>query len=417
MLTSRERVIASLNHKETDRTPVDFGGTTVTGIHAFALSKLRKAMNLEDRVIKVYEPMQMLGIIDDDIRAAIGSDVIGLYSQNTLLGFKNNRWKEWILPNKNKIYIGEGFESKVDKNGILYAYPGGNTNARPSAKMPTNGLYFDNITRQEDLKNHVFNAFKDYHDQYSLFSDEDCLYFEKESLRMFNETDYAVFGNFFLGGIGDLYHLPGAWLENPKGVRDIEEFLVSHYIRPDYIKDFFGMQTDIAIKNLELYRQAVGDRIAAIAVSGTDFGSQNGLIFSPDIYREFYKPFHKRMNEWVHKNTNWKVFFHSCGSVTEIIDDFIEAGVDILNPVQFNSKNMDLKTLKDRYGGKIVFWGGGIDPQKTLPFGSIEEVREETRNNVSIMSKGGGFICGTIHNIQDWTPSENIIAFFKAING
>lgn len=191
---------------------------------------------------------------------------------------------------------------------------------------------------------------------------------------------------------------------------------MAHYEHPEYIKELFEMQMEVAMKNLELYRQAVENRIVAIGVSATDFGAQNGPLISLDSYRELYKPYHKIMNDWIHKNTKWKTFMHSCGSIIDFMEDFIDAGFDIVNPVQFNAANMDLKQLKSKHGDRIVFWGGGVNSQKTLPFGTPEEIEEEVNRNVKILSKDGGFICGTVHNIQCPTPTENIIAFFKAIN-
>ena len=234
---------------------------------------------------------------------------------------------------------------------------------------------------------------------------------------MYEGTDAALFGNFFLGGVGDIFHIPAAWIEHPKGIRDLSDWIMAHHDRPDYVKEFFEMQTEITLKNLELYRQAVGDRLEAIAVSGTDFGAQHGMLISPDCYREFYGPYHKRFNDWVHQNTGWKVFFHTCGSNTEILDDLVEVGVDILNPVQFTAAGMGLADLQARYGRTLAFWGGGVDPQKTLPFGTAEEVAEETRRNVAILSAGGGYVCAAVHNIQANTPVENILSFFRSING
>jgi len=415
-MISRERILAAINHKQTDRVPIDLGGSVTTGIQASALHKLRKSLGLEDSIVKVYEPMMTLGLVEEDVLEAIDADVIALNSPGTLLGYKNSKWKPWTLQDGTPVLIGEGFSYSYDDGGAVYAYPKGNKNVHPSAKMPVKGFYFDNIIRQEDLSNHIYDARKDYSDQYEIFSDEDLEYYEKTSNQLFEETEYAIFGNFFLGGVGDIFHIPAAWLENPRGVRDLQEWIITHITNPGYIKEFFNMQTEIELKNLELYHQAVGERIVAIAISGTDFGGQNGLLISPDIYREFYKPYHKIFNDWVHKNTKWKVFFHTCGSIVDILDDLIESGVDIINPVQFSAVNMNLEILKENYGNRIVFWGGGINTQKTLPFGTPEEVIEETKRNVGILSKGGGFICAAVHNIQGPTPPENIIAFFKAIN-
>jgi len=415
-MNSRERVTAALNHQEPDRVPVDLGGAVVTGLHASALHKLRKALQLEPRPVKVYEPMMMLGLVEDDVREAVGGDVVGLNAPGTLLGYRNEKWKPWTLPDGTEVLMGGGFAHSVDEDGTTHAYPGGNTAAPASAKMPADGLYFDNIIRQEDLAGHDFDARRDYADQYAVFTDEDCRYYEAASKSLFEETDCAVFGNFFLGGVGDIFHIPGAWLEHPKGIRDLELWIMAHYDHPGYVKEFFEMQTEITLRNLELYRQAVGDRLVAIAVSGTDFGAQHGCFISPDAYREFYKPYHKRFNDWVHEHTNWKVFFHTCGSNVELMDDFIEVGVDILNPVQFTAAGMDLGFLKHTYGDRLVFWGGGVDPQRTLPFGIPEEVAEETKRNVKILSRGGGFVCAAVHNIQGPTPVENILAFFRSIN-
>jgi uroporphyrinogen-III decarboxylase len=139
------------------------------------------------------------------------------------------------------------------------------------------------------------------------------------------------------------------------------------------------------------------------------------LLISPDLFRALWKPFYKRLNDWVHKNTKWKIFFHSCGSVSTILDDFVEAGVDILNPVQCSAMGMEAETLKARYGDKLVFWGGGVDTQHVLPFGTADEVRQQVRERVRILGAGGGFVFNTIHNIQGPTPVENIVAMYDEV--
>ena len=289
-MNSRERVLLALNHKESDRVPVDLGGCVTTGIQASALNKLRRALGLEKKNVKVYEPMMMLGLVEEDVVEAIGGDVVGLNSPWTLLGYKNDNWKRWTLLDGTEVLMGGGFQSTRGEDGTIYAYPKGNISVPPSAKMPADGLYFDNIMRQEDLTNHDFDARKDYSDQYSIFSQEDCEYYERTSKKLYDNTEYAIFGNFFLGGVGDIFHIPGAWLEHSRGVRNYMDWIMVHYDHPDYVREFFDMQAEITLKNLELYRQAIGNRIAAIAVSGTDFGSQNGPFISPDCYRELYKP-------------------------------------------------------------------------------------------------------------------------------
>lgn len=183
---------------------------------------------------------------------------------------------------------------------------------------------------------------------------------------------------------------------------------------PGYIKEVYEFQTEVAIKKLKQYKEAVGEKIQVIQISGTDFGTQRSEFISPDMYREFYKPYHKKVNDWVHENTTWKTMYHSCGSLVKLLDDFVEVGIDILNPVQCSAAGMEPKFLKEKYGSKLVFWGG-VDTQKTLPFGTPGEVREEVLERLEIFAPGGGFVFNTIHNIQWQTSVENILAIFEAI--
>jgi uroporphyrinogen-III decarboxylase len=186
-------------------------------------------------------------------------------------------------------------------------------------------------------------------------------------------------------------------------------------VRKDYIKEVFDRQSEIAIENLARFYQAVGNKIEVIFTSGTDFRTQNGPFLGPETYRELYLPYQKRLNDWIHENTGWKTFQHSCGGVFPLIPLFIEAGYDILNPVQVSAADMDAKMLKQKYGKQTVFWGGGVDTQHTLPFGTPEEVYNQVKERIEIFSGGGGFIFNTIHNIQAKTPVENLIAMFEAL--
>ena len=150
-------------------------------------------------------------------------------------------------------------------------------------------------------------------------------------------------------------------------------------------------------------------------MSGTDFGSQNGPFISPAAYREMFKPLHKTMNDWVHANTTWKTFFHTCGSIVAFLDDFAEAGIDILNPVQISAAGMSPESLKGTYGDKFVFWGGAIDAQHTLQFGTAAQVREEALRNAGIFGQGGGFVFNNVHNIQATVPTENMVALLGSV--
>jgi uroporphyrinogen-III decarboxylase len=189
---------------------------------------------------------------------------------------------------------------------------------------------------------------------------------------------------------------------------------MSTVTRKEYVREVFERQCEIALNNLAKIHQVVGDKISVVFITGTDFGMQTGPFISPAAYRDLYQPFHRRINDWIHENTNWKTFIHSCGSVVEFIPDFIDAGFDILNPVQCSAVGMDPETLKERFGDKITFWGGGVDTQKTLPFGTPEDVRKEVAERIRVFGKGGGFVFNSIHNIQARTPVENLVAFYEA---
>jgi uroporphyrinogen-III decarboxylase len=190
---------------------------------------------------------------------------------------------------------------------------------------------------------------------------------------------------------------------------------MAYYTHPEYVKELFEFQTEMGLRNLRLLKEAIGDRIQIIWVSGNDMGSQRGLNFSPDIYREFYKKHHTRINNWIHENTKWKVAFHSCGSIVGLLDEFVEVGVDVINPVQTSAEGMDPRSLKEKYGKKLVFWGGGVDTQSVLPFKSPEAVREDVLKRLEIFTPGGGFVFATIHNIQHDVPIANVMALYAAI--
>jgi len=317
--------------------------------------------------------------------------------------------------NGTDVLVGKDFRLSEDTEGNLYIHPQGDINAKPSAKLPKGGFYFDNIVRQQSIDEDNLHGRDDFSEDYQIFSDETCRWLEEQSKTLYENTGYSIIGGFSQGSLGDAALLPGPGLKEPKGIRSVEEWLVAHYTHPEYIKEVYEFQTETSIKNLKLYKEAVGQRIDSIIISGTDFGTQRSEFISPDFFREFYKPYCKRINDWVHQNTDWKTFYHSCGSLVKLLDDFVEAGMDILNPVQCSACGMDPEFLKKKYGHKLVFWGGAVNTQKTLPFGTPEEVKRETLERLAIFAPGGGFIFNSIHNIQYPTPVENILAFFEAV--
>jgi len=184
---------------------------------------------------------------------------------------------------------------------------------------------------------------------------------------------------------------------------------------PDFVKGLFDIQSNIAVKNMEKVYKAAGNDIDILMLCTGDYGTQLNTFYSVKTYRDVFYPYHKRMCDWIHANTHWKIFKHSCGAVEPFIGSMAEAGIDILNPVQCSAAGMDPGHLKKTYGSRLTFWGGGIDTQRTLPFGTTEEVRKEVLERCRIFSPGGGFVFNTIHNAQAQTPIKNFIAMLDAI--
>jgi hypothetical protein len=416
-MTSRERLISTLDHREPDKVPVDLGATPVSGIAASTLAKLRKRLGLKENTVKVHEPFQLLGEVETDVMETLKVDVAGIWGPFTNFGYKNEEWKPWKLFDGTNVYIGGGFETTEDNEGNIFLYPCGDKSVPPSGLLPKGGYYFDLINRSNStVDDEDLNGRKDFKDDFILYTEEDCKYFENVAAELYYNTNYGIIINFFNGGLGDAGGLPGPAVKHVKGIRDTQEWYIAHLTRPDYIREIFDFQTEIVIGKFKQLKQAIGDKAQAIIISATDFGTQRGEFISPDMYRELYKPYHIKMNEWIHNNTTWKTFYHTCGSIVRLLDDFSDAGIDILNPLQCSAEGMDPQMLKQKYGDKFVFWGGAINTQHTLPFGTPDEVKEETLKRLQIFAPGGGFVFAPIHNIQQNTPVENIVALFNAVN-
>lgn len=415
-MTSRERVRMALNHRQPDKVPFDIGSTVVSGIAASALKRLRGVLGLSRLPLYVHEPFQILGRVEEEDVEKLGVDVIALPLPGTMFGYKNEDWKPWKLFDGTEVLVGGGFRLTEDEHGNRYIHPRGDLSAPPSGMLPKGGLYFDNIVRQKPLDETRMDGRRDHLEDFTRFDEETLRHLETVSKHLYENTSKAINGAFFQLSLGDFSHIPGPSLPAPEGIRSPEEWLIAHYQHEQYIKDTYAFQAENALHNLKLYKQAVGDRIDIIQVSGTDFGSQISPMLSPDFFREFYKPHYAAVNAWIHENTRWKAFYHSCGAVLGLLPDFVDMGVDIINPVQISAKGMDPEVLKARFGDRLTFWGGGTNTQVTLPFGTPAQVRAETLGLMRVLSKGGGFVCGAVHNIQANTPIENMLAFIQAVH-
>jgi Uroporphyrinogen decarboxylase (URO-D) len=410
---SRERLVTTLHHKQPDRIPIDFGGTSVTGMHVSCVGGLREYYGLEKRPVRVHEPFQMLGLVEDDLAAAMGLDVVGILPRKTMFGFPAENWKSWQL-NGLEILVPGDFNTTVDAKGDTLMYPEGDTTAPPSGRMPQGGYFFDAIVRQEPFEEEALNA-EDNMEEFLPIPRDDLDHL-KRSTREAAATGRGVIATFGGTAFGDIALVPAPFLKHPKGIRDITEWYVSTSSRQDYVHKIFERQCEIGIQNLERIHAAIGDEIQAMFVCGTDFGTQSSAFCSVKTFRNLYFPYYKRVNDWVHSHTTWKTFKHSCGSVVKFLPSFIEAGFDILNPVQCSAAGMEPEGLKANFGDSLVFWGGGVDTQKVMPFGTPAEVREQVLRRCEIFSPGGGFVFNGTHNVQAATPIENIVAMLDAVH-
>lgn len=413
-MTSRERVLTALAHREPDHIPIDFGATAVTGMHVSCVAALREYYGLEKRPVKVHEPYQMLGLIDEDLKAVLGIDTEGVFTRKTLFGFENKNWKPWRTPQGLEVLVPEDFRTTVDENGDILIYPEGDTSAPPSGRMPRDGYFFDTIIRQPPIDDANLNP-EDNCEEFTLLEEADLEHY-RQAVTEAAKTGRAVVAALPGTAFGDIALVPAPFLKYPKGIRDVAEWYISLRTRRDYIHAVFSRQCEIALENLARLHAVIGDQVDVVFVCGTDFGTQTSAFCSVETFRELWLPYYKRINDWIHSHTRWKTFKHSCGSVERFIPSFIEAGFDILNPVQCSAAHMDPEHLKSTYGDHIVFWGGGVDTQRTLPFGTPQQVREEVLKRCEIFSKNGGFVFNTVHNIQANTPVENIVAMIQAVH-
>ncbi len=343
----------------------------------------------------------------------------GLWNRGNFYGYRNENWKPWRMSDATPVEMGGGLEYDVDDKGRTWVYPQGDRSAGYSAVMPAGGSFFDQVDHAEpfdmdSVGGDDLTPREDFKDDFPLASEEDAVYWERESRRLNHETEYAVAGLLGGGGLGDVASLPGPSVKHPRGIRRMDSWLAAHLLFPDYIDEVFSLQTEVMLKNLEIYRQAVGERIQVVWISGTDFGTQHGTFLSPGIFRKLYKPHYKVINDWVHAHTGWKTFYHSCGAVYPLMQDFVEMGVDILNPLQLSADGMDPVKIKAEFGDSITFWGGGVDTQKTLPFGTPDQVRLQVRERIGILNQGGGYVFNPVHNVVANVPPQNLIAMYKA---
>jgi len=392
---------------------VDFGSTAVTGIHAIVVEKLRHHYGLEKRPVKIIEPFQMLAEIDPELIEAMDIDVTGLFGEKNMFSIKNKGWKINRTPWGQEVMFPGDFNYTYNDNGDILIYPEGDTSVPPSAMMPKSGYFFDALNRQEPIDESRLRI-EDNLEEFTYIPDHELEYWAKQTA-VVSSGSRGVIASFGGTALGDIALVPAMGLKHPRGIRGVEEWYISTLAREDFVKELYDRQTDIALENLKKIYNVIGNRIDAVFICGADFGTQNSTFCSPDTYSRIWLPYYKKMNNWIHQNTGWKTFKHSCGAIETLMDLFIESGFDIINPVQINASGMDSRILKKKYGDRIVFWGGGVDTQGVFAFGTPQQVKEQVKTQCDILNKNGGFVFNTVHNVQANVPFENVVAMLDAL--
>jgi len=393
-MTSRERILLTLKHEEPGRVPIDLGGMRSSGIHAIAYNKLKRYLNCEDKSVKIYDLGQQLAIVDNEIRERVFSDVVELKRLDGGFGTRIDNWKRFdMFPDGGEYYVPADFNPKVLADGSFAA----EKDEKVVALMPKGGYYFDNI--YAPLANVSDRKEIDIILSYKI-TDEELDFLEVQAREIKKNIDCAILGSF-----------GGNFIEMGHTLFGYQEFMERLILGKSFIEYFLSKLEEKYLEELERYLNRVGKYIDII-VLGDDYGTQEDLQISIKMFRQLFKPHMKALCDFIKKKSDVYIFLHSCGAVSKLIPDFINAGIQILNPVQTNAKGMSPEFLKREFGKDIVFWGGGCDTQRILPFGTLEEVEDDVKKRIDIFAPEGGFVFAAIHNIQKEVSPAKVLRLF-----
>lgn len=412
-MTSRERILAALNHQQPDRVPIDLGSNPSAGISAIAHRNLADHLDLKGEKTRIYDVVQQLAQPGMELIDLLGVDVLDI---GRMFNRDERDWKETVMANGGTGYYPRWFSPAADESGSWRAYHDDGTEI---ARMPEGATFFDQTTfpfldgypqgraaidaaLDEAMDKVLWSNLV--HSPWDHAGDDD--FWEKlrsGAIDLREKTDKAlmvVFG-------GNLF-------EWGTFIRRMDNFLMDLYIDQENVRILVELLTERHMKTLEKICESVGDVVDIIRF-GDDLGMDSGPFMGIDIYRDLFHESRKVMCDYVHANTTMKTFLHSCGSIYQYLPDLIDEGIDIINPVQTNCRDMDPQLLKTEFGKDMVFWGGGMDPREILNKGTPEEVRREALRRLEIFAPNGGFVFANIHNILPDVPPENILAMFSAV--
>jgi uroporphyrinogen decarboxylase len=393
-MTSRERVIAAIERRDLDRVPVDLGGTPASNILAKPYHGLLNLLNIR-KPVRVADCMQMWVYVDAEVSERFHTDVVSLWNLRDFLGVRRDRGlKDWVTATGIPVRISSDFTPKKAEDGSYIYEVGGYV-----FRLPRDGFYFDAVKSAYAWVETPGDVEKI---EYPIMDDEEKKWLRESASRLRNETDKFIVGD-IVGGWCDIV---GPMLGNQKFYMDI-------ITNKPMIHALFEKLNDVWMKRIDALVETVGDNIDAVIVYN-DLGSNMTGLYKTETVREMVIPYIKRFYEHVRTVSHYHIIFHTCGSVYQYLPDLIDAGVRILNPVQVGTKDMEPGRLKREFGKDLTFWGGAVDPQHVLAFGSPEEVTEQARQHTEIFKENGGFVFTQPHNIQSNVPPENVLALYEA---
>jgi len=392
----RERVLKALSHQEPDRIPIDFGGTVDSTISALSYPELRQALGLARSTTTIQDIYQYTAVIEEDVRRVLRVDTIPVFDEP-------RGWREGFLPDGSPAELPAHFRPQPQEDGSQVTFDAaGNVTLR----MPAGGYYFDPVyspladaTSIRDIDERM-DAIETYDSPQHLDKSYEELAAQAKALR--EGTDYLLVG--FFGG-----HI----FQASQSLRGWEAFLVDLMVNPALAEALMDRLVEANLQRFERFAGTIG-RYVDVVHFEDDLGMQDRPLLRPSLYRKLVKPYHKRLFEFAKLRCNAHILFHTDGAVAPLIPDFIEMGVNALNPVQVSAAGMDTKELKEEFGKEIAFWGGGCDSQTVLPCGTPQQVMDEVERRIDDLAPGGGFVFAPIHNIQAGVPIDNVVAMYQA---
>jgi uroporphyrinogen decarboxylase len=391
----RQRVLAALRHQEPDRIPLDLGGTVDSTVAAVVYRKLRAHLGLGEGTIRVADIYQHTALVEEDVRQALDVDVMVVFDEP-------NEWRQGSLPDGSPAEFPAKFRPQPQKDGSQVVL---DASGNVVLKMPASGHYFDPVhspladaTSVRDIEKHVA-AIEGYDKPSHLDKSYEELAKTAQALRQ--DTDYLLVG--FFGG-----HI----FQAAQSLRGWQTFLMDLLVNQRLAEALMDRLAEANIERFERYAATVGPYVDVLQFED-DLGMQDRPLLSPELYRKMVRPYHEKLFRYVKSRCDAYLLLHTDGAVSPFIPDFIEMGVDVLNPVQVSAAGMDTRTLKRAFGRDITFWGGGCDSQSVLPFGSPEQVADEVKRRIDDLAPGGGFVFSPIHNVQTGVPPENVVSMFE----